>query len=332
MADLPEVTVVVPTRDRWPLLSTHAVPAALSQEDVELELVVVDDGSSDGTSSKLAGVQDPRLRVVRHTRPSGVAGARNAGVAVARAPWIAFLDDDDLWSPRKLRAQLDLALHADADVVYAAGVLVDERLSVLAHDVFPPTSELPRLLLDGNVLPGGCSNVLARTDLVRQVGCFDERLTYTEDWDLWVRLALAGKIAACPDVLVAHVQHRGGALFRYRPDVLSEVEYVLAKHNPDLEPSRARALRLGALEWMAHEYRRAGYRQAAARAYLQLARERRRAADLGRALVALTGKRGASVARTIRRVLSRGDGAPHVPPDVPWLDRYRDRSAHTPSR
>jgi glycosyltransferase involved in cell wall biosynthesis len=333
MFDRPEVSVVIPTRDRWPLLSAHAVPSALSQEDVDLELVVVDDGSTDGTSQKLDEWQDSRLRVLRHDRSRGVAGARNAGIAVARGSWIAFLDDDDLWSPQKLRTQLDAAQSAEADLVYAAAVLVDEHMSVLGADVFPPERELIPLLLEGNVIPGGCSNVLARAGLIREVGCFDERLTYTEDWDLWIRLALSGKATACPETLVAHVDHRGNALLRYRPDVLTEVDYVLTKHNPDIDLSTIRARRVDALEWMAHEFHRAGYRRKAARLYIQIARERRGLRDLLRAVVMLSGTRGEASARMLKRALpgGSGEGDVHLPPVPEWLEQYRDPVARPES-
>src|SRR5690242_16683672 len=90
------------------------------QRDVSLEVVVVDDGSADGTREALAALQDPRVRVVRHDQSRGQAVARDSGVAAARAEWVAFLDDDDRWSPDKLRRQLDAAAAVDADFVYTA--------------------------------------------------------------------------------------------------------------------------------------------------------------------------------------------------------------------
>ncbi len=160
-------------------------------------------------------------------------------------------------------------------------------------------------LRTSNVIPGGCSNVVAKTDLVRKVGGFDERLTYTEDWDLWIRLVAAGRPAACQEVLVAHVEHLDNALFRYRPDVASEVEYVLTKHDPDADGTQVCVFRLQTLEWMAYEFRRAGYRREAARIYFQIARERRGVGDLARALVMLSGTRGEASARMLRRAFSR---------------------------
>src|SRR2546427_7128355 len=103
-----EVTVVIPTRNRSRLLPV-AVASALGQEDVEVEVVVVDDASTDETPDLIADLADERVRVLRLSTRHGVARARNIGIAEARGGWLAFLDDDDIWGPRKLRWQLDAA-------------------------------------------------------------------------------------------------------------------------------------------------------------------------------------------------------------------------------
>src|SRR3712207_5655017 len=106
---IPEISVVIPTRDRCAELMVAGLPAALGQEGVDHEVIVVDDGSADGTSALLADREEGRLRVIRNDSPRGVAAARNQGLRAALAEWVAFLDDDDLWSPHKLRDQLDAA-------------------------------------------------------------------------------------------------------------------------------------------------------------------------------------------------------------------------------
>ncbi len=101
----PAVTVVIPTRDRRELL-LRTLDSVLRQEDVALDVVVVDDGGTDGSADAVENLQLPNVRVLRHQRSRGVSAARNAGLRTVTAPWVAFVDDDDLWAPTKLRAQL----------------------------------------------------------------------------------------------------------------------------------------------------------------------------------------------------------------------------------
>lgn len=321
----PDVTVVIPTRNRWDLLSRHGLRSALGQEDVEVEVIVVDDGSTDGTATRLAEADDPRLRVIRHEHSRGMAGARNAGIAAARSEWLAFLDDDDLWAPRKLRAQLDAARTNGAEFVYAAAVLVyDER--VASFDVLPNESELLPALLESDVIPAGASNVLARTELVRRLGGFDERLLYSADWDLWIKLALAGRAAVCDEILVAHIQHGGNALLRDRPDVIGEFEYIVEKHAARMGPAGRSRARRGLHEWLVHEYRQAGYSRT--RAYLEVVRGQPSLRHAARAVGELSRERGRRVARSVVRRLtpdppSRREERAVAATEPTWLRMYR---------
>ena len=132
----------------------------LWQRDVELEVIVVDDGSVDGTSDAISALDDGHIRSIRHDTPLGVSIARNHGVDVARGQWVAFLDDDDLWAPNKLEAQIEAAAASDATWCYAGAVKIDRVNRSSAGR--PPTAgtvmaRLPRL----NLVPGGCSGVIA---------------------------------------------------------------------------------------------------------------------------------------------------------------------------
>lgn len=204
-----EVSVVIPTRGRVDLLSC-AVGTALGQS-VDLEVVVVDDASADGTSVWLASHKDPRLRVVRHTTRRGVSAARNSGIRAARGTWVAFLDDDDAWAPDKLESQLSAARAAGCRWVYTGDVHVDEQLRLLGGG--PPLSpaEALAMLSSQNTLPSGASNVMVRADLLATVGGFDASLRRTEDWDMWIRLARTGPPAWVCRPQVAYRHHRGNA-------------------------------------------------------------------------------------------------------------------------
>jgi glycosyltransferase involved in cell wall biosynthesis len=322
MTSPPEVSVVIATRNRWKLLSTHGLPSALGQEDVELEVVVVDDCSTDDTAARLAELDDPRIRVVRHESRGNLAGAHNTGVAEARGEWLAFLDDDDLWSPRKLRMQLDAAKRQRVDWVYSAAVVVDEYKRVLQADPFPDPQELPHLLLHGNHVPGGGSNVMARADVVRRVGGFDADLVRFSDWDLWIRLAQSGLPAASPTVAVARVEHGQNMVIRDRAHAGESFTRLLSKYRPV-----TRRDRLGIAEWTAYEHHRAGKRVLASWLYLRAAVEYRSPGNLPPAVGALFGEPGMRLAS---RLLVTLRGNSHIEPEVravpsepPWLDSYR---------
>ena len=319
---VPEVSVVVPTRNRWPLLSTHALSSALAQEDVELEVVVVDDASTDGTADRVEALGDPRVRVVRNETQRRLPASRNVGSATARGAWLAFLDDDDLWSPRKLRAQLDTAQTAGAAWVYAQCVVVDAELHPLDLHPFPDPEELPSLLLGGNHVPGGGSNVIVRSDTFREVGRFDEGLRYFEDWDLWLRLVHVTLPATCPEVLVARVEHGANMLFRDRADVGVDFERLLAKHGEVTDEQQ-----LAVAEWIAHEHMRAGLNLRASALYARAALAHRSPGNALAAGGALFGRRGLALTSRMLRKLT---GATHLdeaaapaPPGAPdWLLAY----------
>jgi glycosyltransferase involved in cell wall biosynthesis len=322
----PEVTVVIPTRDRRRLLSANALPCALGQEEVALEVIVVDDGSRDGTASHVRALGDARVRVIGHDVARGPSAARNAGIDGARGEWVALLDDDDLWSPRKLRSQLDAAAAAAADWVYARSVVVDEDGAIIAAPEIADPDTIATSLLQGNVLWGGDSNVMARTSLFRQLGGFDERLECFEDWDLWIRLARAGTASACPEVLVATLDHRERLLFRLLPDVMGQLETMLAKHR-----AVTRSDRLGAVEWLAGEHARAGRRFEAARLYLRAALVHRSPGNLLPAIGALFGAPGLAAAARAHLALR---GRTHLTPpatihamEIPWLATRRSTTA-----
>jgi glycosyltransferase involved in cell wall biosynthesis len=320
MAIAPEVTVVVPTHSRWDLLSTAALPSALGQEGVELEVVVVDDGSTDDTAQRLADLGEPRVRVVHHGRPRGVAQARNAGIAAAQGEWIALLDDDDLWSPRKLRTQLDAAATQGAVFAYGgAAALTEDRTWV--YSLAPPDPQtLPSVLLQRNVLWGGCSNVLVRTDVVRGLGGFDERLFQLTDWDLWIRLAKAGRAAACSEVLVGCIEHRRSMLLTSEPNVFDEFDYVEHKHRGARAAAGVEIDRRLFTRWVALGHRRAGRRFRAARMYAGSVVRNRDAASLARAVAAPFGERPVAWLRPLRGTAARNLGAPGEPS---WLTLYR---------
>ena len=318
---MPDVSVVIPTRTRWRLLSTGALPSALAQEDVDHEVIVVDDGSADDTAERLAEVDDARLRVVRHTRSLGLSRARNAGIEAARGEWISFLDDDDLWAPRKLRIQLDAAHEAGASFAYGASAVLDEHGTLLAEPWPPAPATLASSLRERYTIPAGCSNVLMRTDLTRRLGGFDVELFHLQDWDLWIRLAREATGVAIADILVAYVLHPGNSfLGDATHDIVDDLDYLVAKHGSG-EPDGLTIDTLGFTRWVGFRLREAGSTRRAARTYLRAAARSRAPTDVLRAAYSLVD--GRPVRWALRRPASTGEPLPGTGERPAWLDLYR---------
>ena len=323
MTPTPEVSVVIPTRARWHLLAAAALPSALEQRGVEHEVIVVDDGSDDETPRRLSEIRDRRLRVVRHDQPLGVAVARNSGIQAARGEWVSFLDDDDVWSPDKLQAQLTAARSASAVFAYTGGAGLDASRHFLFAVPPPDPETVTRSLLRWNVIWCGCSNVMARTDVVRSLGGFDENLFQLADWDLWIRLALAGRAAAVDDVLVGYVMHDESMLLTDRRDVFPEMEYLATKHRGASESFGLDFDRALFSRWVARGHRRAGRRAAAAATYVRGAARHRDAGAAARALTTLVPERLVDATRRVARVERRSSLTKLAGPEPEWIGRFR---------
>jgi hypothetical protein len=314
-ASAPEISVVIPTRDRWELLQTTLL-SALGQEDVELEVIVVDDGSVDETPARLMQCDDPRLVVLRNAESQGVAGARNRGIKSARGRWIAFLDHDDLWAPSKLRAQIDHAAEEEADFAYSAVVVVDSDCVPLRTLRPAPPQRLRAGLAAGSaVLPAGTSNVVARAPFIRALKGFDEHFAIFADWEMWIRMAWAGRPAALEDVHVAY-RLNPETMTSLAVDCSSDLERMLRLHGPPRLNRRSAATY--AARWKANALRRRGRRLPAAREYLLSAVRTGRPEMLARAVAVLAGER----VMGLRNAQSRTE--------VNWLAPYR--SSPTPGR
>ena len=199
------VSVVVPTYNRADLVC-RALASVEAQTVPAAQIVVVDDGSTDGTGERLAR-QFPRVEVVRQPN-RGVSAARNAGIAAARQRWIAFLDSDDEWLPEKLERQLRAlaasglrVCHCD-EIWLRAGRRVNPRRRHAKRGGRIYVDCLPLCAISP-------SAVLVERDVLARVGPFDERLPVCEDYDMWLRVTarFAVELVAAPLV----IKHGGRA-------------------------------------------------------------------------------------------------------------------------
>ena len=221
----------------------------------------------------------------------------------------------------KLRTQIDAATRADAVFAYGGAAALDEdRTWVYSLPPADPTT-LPSVLLQRNVVWGGCSNVVARADVLRRLGGFDEHLFQLTDWDLWIRLSQAGRAAACDEVLVGCIEHRRSMLLTTEDDVFAEFDYAERKHRAARAAAGVAIDRRTFSRWVALGHRRAGRRMRATSIYLRSAVTNRDVGALGRGLLTPFGERPAAAVRRVVRGASDGSAATGGEPD--WLERYR---------
>jgi glycosyltransferase involved in cell wall biosynthesis len=239
---IPTVTVVVPLYQARDYVAA-ALDSILAQTFGDLEVVVVDDGSTDGGGEIVHeyAARDARVRYLRREN-AGPAAARNTGIAAARAAVIAFLDSDDLWLPEKLARQLPLLrentlVHSEALVLRDGGAVGEGRLGAR----FDPEHAFDYLLRHTPTAP--LLTTVVRRDLLLAHGCFDESLIGPEDYDLWLRLAAAGvRFEHLPEPLAAY-RVRGDGLSSDFVLISSGILDVYGKLAKACSGSRRRAVR-----------------------------------------------------------------------------------------
>ena len=200
----PITSVIIPTYNRWPLV-VEAVDSVLAQSFQDIEIIVVDDGSTDGTTNRLAKF-DGRLRLFTTTR-RGVAAARNFGVSQAQGCYVAFLDSDDLWLPGKLQTQIAfLDRHPEIQICQTDEIWVRNGVRVNPKAMHrKPSGDIFVRSLDLCLISP--SAVMMTRELFQRIGGFDESFPVCEDYDLWLRVTSVYSVPLIPEALVVK---RGG--------------------------------------------------------------------------------------------------------------------------
>lgn len=240
----PLISVILPTYNRAHLLR-RSIDSVLNQTHRHLELLVIDDGSTDDTQALLSSYRDDRLKVLSPGRLGSAGRARNVGLQHAKGEWIAFQDSDDAWLLDKLARQLALAQqHPKASVticgymvVLPEGTLAEYRgAALLARD-----SDFGRLMRYGYEI--STPSWLVRRALLEEVGHFDERLETWEDWELSMRLHARGDFQVVDEPLMIAFETAGSvkwnfdayartldAIMQKHPAWVTDQHRVLAHH------------------------------------------------------------------------------------------------------
>lgn len=190
--NFPLVSVIIPAYNAEDYLA-DAIKSVLAQTYINFELIVVDDGSIDGTPLILNRFSDQVIAIRQVNK--GVNAARNAGLRIANGELLAFLDADDIWKPNKLEEQVQMFVSSDdpsLGIVYSDYETANFKLTetfesevkpLLRGDVFKT------LLEEGNRISGSCSSVMMKKSVAEKVFGFDEKLKFAEDLDMWLRIA-----------------------------------------------------------------------------------------------------------------------------------------------
>jgi Glycosyl transferase family 2 len=310
----PEVTVIIPTRDRFHFVK-RALAVVFAQEHVDIEVIVVDDGGKGDLAADIGDWSDRPVRVLRNESSQTASRSRNRATMQATSPWVAFLDDDDIWAPHRLRTLLDAIQQKRAGWGYGSLVHVDSELRFMGHIKWAvPGGEVQAALKHTNVV-GTPSNVIVSTDLARELGGFDPDVIPLEDWEFWLRLAEVAPVAEIREPLVGYVQHGTMGTIERAGLMQQKIELVRAKAAragvtwaPDLEKT-------GIPRWKALAYRQSGQRAQAARTYLDVGMRYRNPTDFARAGAALLGDDFMKRASSRRRASAAEPG---------WLAEIRE--------
>lgn len=224
----PLVSVVIPTYNR-PALLLRAIESARRQTHANLEIIIVDDASSEDVRPLIDNFNDPRIRCLRHDVNRGGAAARNTGIQAAVGEYIAFLDDDDQWELAKTEEQLQILEAGGCDAVLCTSDQYGKRLAKADANNTVELEDLRR----GRFTAGGTGVLMARAAVVKKT-MFDESLPCYQDWDLFIRIAKQHKICYLNKPLVhynegAHLRITNSSLNVPSVDIERQFRMVL-KH------------------------------------------------------------------------------------------------------
>jgi len=208
----PQISIIIPTYNR-PHFLKEAISSVLSQNYQDFEIIVVDDGSTDNTKEAIKSINNKRI-IYLYQKHKGRSVARNRAIEIARGKYLAFLDDDDLFLPGKLKKQIEiLEKNKDYGMVYTSALNIDEKGNVQdfvyratkSGNIYKNVAFLIPLVV---ILP----TVMVRKDIVTSLNGFDEKMRRFEDTDMWRRIAKRYNICAIKEPLTKICAHRGNQM------------------------------------------------------------------------------------------------------------------------
>jgi glycosyltransferase involved in cell wall biosynthesis len=228
-----KVSVIIPTYNRAEFLRS-AIESALNQTFKDIEIIVADDKSTDNTPTVVKSFNDKRIKYLTNKSNMGPSATRNSAILASKGEYIAFLDDDDEWIPKKLQKQVELLDKSPPNIcgVYSDRLIIDR----LSNEII--SKGLQSGKVRGNLLSQlamhnqiNTCTVLLRKRCLDEVGLFDETISYMEDRDLWIRLSLNWDFEYINEPLTRTYIHKQGHLSERLKDQIEGREKLLTKYS-----------------------------------------------------------------------------------------------------
>jgi glycosyltransferase involved in cell wall biosynthesis len=237
----PLVSVIIPTFNRASTI-VASVKSVHQQTFDDLEIIVVDDGSSDDTKQLLQNLALPGLRYILHDVNKGANAARNTGIEAAKGKFVAFQDSDDIWHKEKLAKQIRVCLEHNSKVAFCAFNRTKEGKSIvipkLGYNISPGYRNIHQALLRGSFI--SCQTLLVTKAALTEVGKFDTDLPRLQDWELCLRLSKRLPFAFLDEVLV-EVEVGKDGITAGTTSYAKAANLILKKHADDFEKDRIAA-------------------------------------------------------------------------------------------
>jgi glycosyltransferase involved in cell wall biosynthesis len=231
------VSVIIPTYNRIKTLGS-SIQSVLNQSYADLELIVIDDCSTDGTEQLVNTINDKRIRYIRHGQNKGPSGARNTGIEAAKGKYIAFHDSDDIWHSDKLQKQMEL-MEGDHELgmVYTAYQLIYNNKTIR----YIPSKSIDMSLKQGFIYEAllkenkiGTPTMLIRKEILKKCGGFNENLRSCEDWELCLRIAQNNKIGFIDEAMVNAYSDQNG-VNSDSGNIIKALCYLLVHYYKDMK-------------------------------------------------------------------------------------------------
>ena len=224
---MPRVSVLMPVYNGERFLAL-AVESILGQTFREFELIIVDDGSTDGSARILSRFDDPRIRRLRNDRNEGITQSLNRGLELASGDYVCRMDSDDVSVPTRIERQIGfMEEHTEIAVVGSFATVIDSTGTAVDTERYPQSaSDIRKTLFVHNPFAHGA--VMIRSSVLKECGAYDARFLHNEDYDLWLRVAARHPLANIPEPLLHRRVHGGNItaanetqLVKYRLKTLS---------------------------------------------------------------------------------------------------------------